>query len=439
MAGEWVETTLDDACEVITDGAHRSPASVENGMPMASVKDLHRWGIDISTARKISLTEFASLEQAGCKPRQGDVLIAKDGATCLETVCEFQQPQEIVLLSSVAILRPSEGTNSTFLRYYLDCEKTKEMLRAGYVSGSAIPRVVLKDFRRAPITLPPLPEQKRIAHVLGTLDDKIELNRRMNATLEAMSRAIFKSWFVDFDPVRQKAAGKQPVGMDAETAALFPNSFEDSELGEVPTGWEYKTLSDIAENVSVTFDFSRQEEVIFINTGDVLNGDFLHSNRSIKNDLPGQAKKTIEHDDILFTEIRPANRRFAFVDFDASDYVVSTKFMVIRSQGAIHPRLLFRTITSETALKEFQMVAESRSGTFPQITFDSVGYFPMIVPPREIQSAYQDFVEPLDRLIKSFKSQSSTLAALRDTLLPKLLSGEIRVPEAEEAIEEAVA
>ena len=100
------------------------------------------------------------------------------------------------------------------------------------------------EFRlvRSEIPSPPLPEQKRIAHVLGTLDDKIELNRRMNATLEAMSRAIFKSWFVDFDPVRQKAAGKQPVGMDAETAALFPDSFEDSELGEVPTGWEVRMI-----------------------------------------------------------------------------------------------------------------------------------------------------------------------------------------------------
>ena len=108
-------------------------------------------------------------------------------------------------------------------------------------SSTTVSRDNLGLLTDARFLFPPLPEQKRIAHVLGTLDDKIELNRRMNATLEAMSRAIFKSWFVDFDPVRQKAAGKQPVGMDAETAALFPDSFEDSELGEVPTGWEVGT------------------------------------------------------------------------------------------------------------------------------------------------------------------------------------------------------
>jgi len=107
--------------------------------------------------------------------------------------------------------------------------------------------VSLRDQRAMRITLPPVPEQKRIAHILGTLDDKIELNRRMNATLEGISRAIFKSWFVDFDPVRQKAAGQQPVGTDAQTAALFPDSFEESEIGKVPTGWRVESIYEATD------------------------------------------------------------------------------------------------------------------------------------------------------------------------------------------------
>jgi len=263
--------------------------------------------------------------------------------------------------------------------------------------------------------------------VLGALDDKIELNRRMNATLEAMARALFQSWFVDFDPVRAKLDGRQPVGMDKATAALFPEHLEDSTLGHIPQGWRACTLGDIAKNVSITFDFKRTAEVIFINTGDVLEGDFLHSKRSPHAGLPGQAKKSIRPDDILFSEIRPANKRYAYVDFDSSDYVVSTKFMIIRGSKEIHPRLLYRILTAKETLDEFQVQAESRSGTFPQITFDSISYLPIVLPPIDIQEAFQRAVDKMDAQIKVNKHQSRTLATLRDTLLPKLLSGELSV------------
>ena len=109
--------------------------------------------------------------------------------------------------------------------------------------------------------------------MLGALDDKIELNRRMNATLEAMARALFQSWFVDFDPVRAKLDGRQPAGLDPATAALFPAHLQDSPLGHIPKGWRACTLGDIAKNVSITFDFKRTPEVVFINTGDVLEGN----------------------------------------------------------------------------------------------------------------------------------------------------------------------
>jgi type I restriction enzyme S subunit len=247
----------------------------------------------------------------------------------------------------------------------------------------------------------------------------------MNATLEAMARALFQSWFVDFDPVRAKLDGRQPVGMDSTTAALFPEHLEDSPLGHIPKGWRACTLGDIAKNVSITFDFKRTPEVVFINTGDVLEGDLLHSNRSLHVGLPGQAKKSIRSDDILFSEIRPANKRYAYVDFDSSDYVVSTKFMIIRGSKEIHPRLLYRIFTAKETLDEFQVQAESRSGTFPQITFDSISHLPIVLPPIEIQEAFQRAVGKMDAQIKVNKQQSRTLSTLRDTLLPKLLSGEL--------------
>jgi len=294
-------------------------------------------------------------------------------------------------------------------------------------SGSAQPSLNRNFIYPIPIRVPKPKEQKAIAAVLGALDDKIELNRRMNATLEATARALFQSWFVDFDPVRAKLDGHTPTGMDAATAALFPEHLEESSLGHIPKGWRACTLGDIAKNVSITFDFKRTPEVVFINTGDVLEGDFLHSKRSAHAGLPGQAKKSIRHDDILFSEIRPANKRYAYVDFDSSDYVVSTKFMIIRGSKEIHPRLLYRILTAKETLDEFQVQAESRSGTFPQITFDSICHLPIVLPPIDIQEAFQRAVGKMDAQIKVNKQQSGTLAILRDTLLPKLLSGELPV------------
>ena len=305
---------------------------------------------------------------------------------------------------------------------------------AGMDVGSANPTLNRNHVHPIKIRWPNFATQQRIAHILGTLDDKIELNRRMNETLEAMARALFRGWFVDFDPVRARIDGRpldQIPGVDAETAALFPDGFEESPLGPIPKGWEALTLGDVAENFSAPFDFARTPEPVFVNTGDVLGGDFLHANRSQHQGLPGQAKKAISPDDILMSEIRPTNRRFAYVDFDSSEYVISTKFIVVRASERIDSRLLYRVLTSHEILAEFQVQAESRSGTFPQITFDSVSYLPLVVPPPNIQKAFQKSVGRFDERIKGNKGESRTLATLRDTLLPKLLSGEITVDEVE--------
>jgi type I restriction enzyme S subunit len=248
----------------------------------------------------------------------------------------------------------------------------------------------------------------------------------MNETLEAMARALFKSWFVDFEPVRAKAEGRD-TSLPREIADLFPDSFEESELGEVPKGWRTVTLGEVASNVSITFNFKQTTDVVFINTGDVLEGDFLHSNRSPHRTLPGQAKKSIQRDDILFSEIRPANRRYAYVDFEPGDYVVSTKFMVIKASKDIQPRLLYRILTQGVTLTEFQVQAESRSGTFPQITFDSISYLPIVLSSMDVQEVFQRSVKVIDARIKLNKQESRTLATQRNALLPKLLSGEVRV------------
>jgi type I restriction enzyme S subunit len=424
MAGKLFETTVGEVCQIF-DGPHATPTRLDAGPVFLGITSLNKGRIDLSASDHVSEEDFTKWTRR-VTPKPGDVVFSYE--TKLGEAAIIPEGLRCCLGRRMGLMRPDpKKLDSRFLLFYYLGPEFQEVIRERTIHGSTVERLALIEFPQFPLRIPPLAEQKAIAAVLGALDDKIELNRRMNATLEAMARALFQSWFVDFDPVRAKLDGRKPVGMDSTTAALFPEHLEDSPLGHIPKGWRSCTLGDIAKNVSITFDFKRTPEVVFINTGDVLEGDFLHSKRSLYAGLPGQAKKSIRPDDILFSEIRPANKRYAYVDFDSSDYVVSTKFMIIRGSKEIHPRLLYRILTAKETLDEFQVQAESRSGTFPQITFDSISHLPIMLPPIEIQEAFQRAVGKMDAQIKVNKQQSRTLATLRDTLLPKLLSGELSV------------
>ena len=423
MAGEWETVELGEVAAVRSGYAFKSSDWTDAGIPVVKIANVKGGRLEMSGCSFVD--ESTAAEAGEFQLTTGDILVAMTGyigdvARVRKTDLPCVLNQRVGKFS----VRDTKRLDANFLYTFLAWSETRQTIEGlGY--GSAQPNVSPSLIHKVEIPLPPLAEQKAIAAVLGALDDKIELNRRMNATLEAMARALFQSWFVDFDPVRAKLDGRPPAALDPATAALFPGSFQDSDLGHIPKGWRACTLGDIAKNVSITFDFKRTPEVVFINTGDVLEGDFLHSKRSPYAGLPGQAKKSIRPDDILFSEIRPANKRYAYVDFDSTDYVVSTKFMIIRGSKEIHPRLLYRILTAKETLEEFQVQAESRSGTFPQITFDSISHLPIVLPPIEIQEAYQRTVATLDAQIKINKQQSRTLATLRDTLLPKLLSGEL--------------
>ena len=180
--------------------------------------------------------------------------------------------------------------------------------------------------------------------------------------------------------------------------------------------WVISELGKEAINASRPFSFKQHPNVVFVNTGDVLNGSLLHSDVSCGKGLPGQAKKALQQHDILLTEIRPGNRRFAYVDFDARKYVVSTKFMVIESLGRVSPRFLYHVLTNQSALNSFQRIAESRSGTFPQITFDSIAHYPVPVPPDNDQQKLVEFLDALDQRVTLLHETNATLEAIAQVI-----------------------
>jgi type I restriction enzyme S subunit len=248
------------------------------------------------------------------------------------------------------------------------------------------------------IKIPEIEIQEKIGSILKSLDDKIELNRRMNQTLEQMAQALFNHYFVDnIDP------------------------------DNLPEGWRIGKLGDYIQTVSKTHSFQKPE-IIFLNTSDISEGNVLHSKYSPVEGLPGQAKKSIKQNDILFSEIRPANKRYAFINFDAEDYVVSTKLMVLRSKSNIDSLFFYFLLTQEQTLVYLQNIAESRSGTFPQITFDQVKEIEFVIPTEEFLKQFiERTLKPTFELIFNNEKESKSLSTIRDTLLPKLLSGEIDV------------
>lgn len=183
------------------------------------------------------------------------------------------------------------------------------------------------------------------------------------------------------------------------------------------SNWKEYKLVEVAKNASRRFDFSKHSNVIFINTGDVLNNQFLHKNYSIADGLPGQAKKAIQKGDILYSEIRPGNGRYLLVGDSVDDYVVSTKFMVIESnQEIILPEFLFLLLISNEATEYFKVIAESRSGTFPQITFDSISHYELKIPSKDIQQSIVDNIFVLDKKIELNTQINQTLEQIAQTI-----------------------
>src|SRR5216684_1524232 len=235
--------SLREAGVSLIDCDHRTPPAAVDGYPYIAIPQLKEGRIDLSDARRIS-TEHLRDWTRKAKPQEHDVILSRrcnPGETA-----HVPADLDCALGQNLVLLR-SDGTKvyPPFLRWLVRSPHWWNQVNTFINVGAVFDSLKCADIPDFKLPLPPLPEQKEIAAVLGALDDKIELNRRMNATLEAMARALFQSWFVDFDPVRAKLDGRQPTGLDPATAALFPSHFEHGEDGMLPAGWRYTAIGEI--------------------------------------------------------------------------------------------------------------------------------------------------------------------------------------------------
>lgn len=386
--------------------------------------------------------------------KSGDILFCVRGST---TGRMNYADQVYAIGRGIGAIRGINGYPTPYIRAVLELNLERLLAAA---TGSTFPNVgkdLLNDFE-VEVSTPE--DANKINKLIVAFEEKKFLNTQTNKTLESIAQAIFKSWFVDFEPVKAKMAvlaeggtreqaelaamgaisGKSETELAqlqqqnpehyqqlTETAALFPSAMVESEFGEIPEGWEVKKIGDYLQTISKTFPLKTTEEAIFLNTGDIQEGVFLHKTKSKVANFPGQAKKSIQKNDILYSEIRPENKRFAYVYFDSTEYVVSTKLMVLRACGEIDSKFLYFFLTQQSVIDQLQIMAESRSGTFPQITFDVLSKIEFTTPrDHKITNRFAEkIISSCMEITNSNIQENTKLAELRDSLLPKLLSGEI--------------
>ena len=426
MAGDWKKERLSDLCSEIADCPHSTPLWTDSGALVLRSQNIRNGRLDLSAK---SYTDEAHFEQRSrrARLRGGDLVITREAP--MGEVCLIPDGLRCCLGQRMVMLRPDpKKCHSRFLLYSIQSRVVQDEIKVNEGTGSTVSNLRIPLLEALPIPHPPLAEQKAIAAVLGALDDKIELNRRMNATLEAMARALFQSWFVDFDPVRAKLDGRKPIGLDETTAALFPDSFQESSLGHIPKGWDVCPLS---------------EKIQLLSGGTPKTSEPTYWNGDIPwysvRDAPSETDVWAIHTDKHVSKLGIANS--AAQVFPEKTTIISARGTVGKLALTAVPMAMnqscygVRGITgygdyfTYYSLREATTQLQQRThGTvFDTITTETFKTLDCIFPTPKITAAFDKRVEPLLGQIRANLHQSRTLATLRDTLLPKLLSGELSV------------
>jgi type I restriction enzyme S subunit len=432
MGSDWTNKSLDALGRIVT-GKTPPSSTVDafgGSIPFVTPSDMDGTRIISTTARTLSASGQTAVRNAVIPKNavmvscigsdMGKAAIA--GIDCITN----QQINSIII-----------DTDDSPLFVYYNLSTRKSEIR-GAASGSAQPILNKSAFGRLEIELPPPREQRAIAHILGTLDDKIELNRKQNETLEAMARALFKAWFVDFEPVRAKMEGRwvrgqSLPGLPAHLFDLFPDKLVESELGDIPEGWEMRSLDSIANylNGLALQKFPPESETEFLPV--IKIAQLRAGNTS------GADKAS--------TQIKP---EYVVVDGDVLfSWSGSLEVEVWNGgKGALNQHL-FKVTSNEVPkwfyffatrhhLSDFRTIAAGKATTMGHIQRKHLTDARIAVAPLESMEKFDAVIAPLFNQLVSNAQQSRSLAQLRDTLLPKLISGELRVPDAERIVGEAV-
>ena len=364
---------------------------------------------------------------------EGDIVFSRVGSVDRRAL--VREAEEGWLFSGRCLrVRPDKGkVDPTYLSYFFGLPVFQEYIRSIAV-GATMPSLNTQILSSVPILHPPLEEQRAIAHVLGTLDDKIELNRRMNETLEDMARALFKSWFVDFEPVRAKMDGRwrrgeSLPGLPAEHYDLFPDRLVASELGDIPEGWAIGQLSDVATQLRDNENPEVSSDIVFSH----FSIPAYDEGQTPKRELGGSIKSTksrVFENTVLLSKLNPEINRVWLVDMAPNERAIcSTEFLVLEAKPPFRSSYVYCLVLSPFFRQQIQSIVTGTSKSHQRAPADAVLSLKTLIPDERAIEAFVSPVSGLFRHNRTLRRESRALAALRDALLPRLVSGNMKVQQ----------
>ncbi len=374
------------------------------------------------------------------KARPGDLVFTQRGTLGQVAIVPLAPYSEYIVSQSQMKLTPDPDKADVNYLYYAFLSPEQQDYIRNTAIQTGVPHTNLGILKKTPIALPAISVQREIGRVLGALDDRITLLRETNATLEAIAQALFKSWFVDFDPVRAKQEGRAPDGMDEATAALFPDSFEESELGLVPRGWPVSKLDSVSD-VGIGKTPPRKEPHWFSESSDDIRWVSIRDMGSAGVFL-SETSEYLTQEAIDRFYVRRVPDRTVLLSFKLTiGRVVITDGEMTTNEAIAHCKLTDQSpLSSEYIylhLRQFDYATlSSTSSIADAVNSKTVKAIPILVPSTDVVAAFQSMVGLIFERIKTVQQQAQTLATLRDTLLPRLISGQLRPPEAEAMLAE---
>ena len=432
MASEWtpipVANLIAEGHLVINDGyrAKNSELSIQ-GLPFARAQNINN-GFHFKDADCFPSDDLAKV---GIKISQpGDVVFTSKGTVGRFALVRPETPQ-FVYAPQLCFWRSlnRERLDPRWLYYWMNSRGFLVQFKGVSSQTDMADYVSLRDQRAMHIEFPDVDTQRRIAHILGSLDDKIELNRRMNGTLESMARAIFKAWFIDFEPVKAKAAGAASFrGMPQDVFDQLPNQLTDSELGPIPKGWEVVSLDKLFE-VNPRRLLKKGQVAPYLAMADMPTRG--HAPDRWKERAFGSGMR-FQNGDTLVARITPCleNGKTAFVDFLPPGTIGwgSTEYIVLRPGPPLPPVFAY-CLARLPAFRDFAITNMTGTSGRQRVAASSLTHFKATRPSGPIATAFGEVVEPMFAMSAALHSESRTLARIRDALLPKLISGEIRMAQ----------
>lgn len=439
MQSEWQELSLAEAGVSLIDCDHSTPPAAEDGYPYIAIPQLRDGHVIVDGARRISCQHFEEWTKK-LKPTEHDVIVVRRCNSGVSAV--VPRGVEWAIGQNLVVLRADgKRVRPRFLRWLVRGDEWWDQVRKYINVGAVFDSLKCRDIPSFVVRIPPPAEQDRICDVLDSLDDRIDLLRQTNATLESIAQALFKSWFIDFDPVRAKAEGREPEGMDAATAALFPAEFVESAFGLIPSGWNVEPIGDLVDAVGGS-------------TPDTKNSIFwepaVHHWTSPK-DLSGATSPVL-----LDTERKVSAAGLAKISSGLLPagtllmssrapigYLTLTQVPVAINQGyiAMLPGgrlppiyLYFWCKANMEGIK-----GHANGSTFMEISKKAFRPIPALLPQQPVIDGFIAIAGALFERLVANEQQARALTELRDTLLPRLISGKLRLPEAAREIEEALA